>query len=147
MSKSDNHSHYGRGRVTAPRLVIASAVDRLGRAFTVDDLIAEVRADAPGVGAATVYRAVAAMEAAHAVERVGTRDGSALYVRCTADGHHHHLVCTGCGRVAHASCPLESIGAHRADDGFVVTGHELTLYGLCAGCATEIPTTSERPRS
>ncbi len=133
--------------MTAPRRVIASAVDRLGRAFTIDDLVAEVRALAPSVGIATVYRAVAAMEAAHAVERVGTRDESALYVRCTADGHHHHLVCTGCGLVAHATCPLDDVPPLHGTEGFVVTAHELTLYGLCAGCATEVSPASELPRS
>ena len=147
MNESDNHSHYGSSRVTAPRRVIASAVDRLGRAFTIDDLVAEVRAVAPGVGTATVYRAVAAMEEAHAVERVGTREESALYVRCTADGHHHHLVCTGCGIVAHAHCPLETDAARHGSDGFVVTGHELTLYGLCAGCAANMPPADELQRS
>ncbi len=138
MDACENHSHFGEGRVTARRRAIARAADAMPGAFTVDELSSAVRESAPGTGTATVYRAVAAMEAAGTLERVGARDGSALYVRCHADAHHHHLVCTGCGSVAHAECPLgeESVRA-LAGTGFTVTGHEITLYGLCPACATE----------
>ena len=147
MVITDNHSHYGSGRVTAPRRAIARAADGLRRAFTVEDLIAEVRATNPGIGTATVYRAVAAMEANGALARVGMRDDSTLYVRCAIEGHHHHLVCTGCGAVTHARCPLgDDTPRHAGADGFTVTGHELTLYGVCSRCAEDTATNAPSPR-
>ena len=82
-----------------------------------------------------MYRAVAAMEAAGYVERVGSRGGSALYARCGTRSHHHHIVCDGCGRVAHAECPVAVDAPSPRADGFVVTRHEVTLYGLCPTCA------------
>lgn len=134
---SDNDSHFGASRVTERRRAVALAADGFGGAFTVEDLVSAARDRSPGIGVATVYRAVAAMESAGSLERVGSRDGSALYVRCTAEGHHHHLVCTACGRVAHTACPLaDGMGRDgTVRDGFVVTSHEITLYGLCARCA------------
>lgn len=132
-------SAYGTGRLTAPRREIARAACEMGAAFTVEELAEVVRARDESAGAtATVYRAVAAMEAASFLERVGARDGSALYARCGHSGHHHHVVCDGCGRVAHAECPLDdAMSAASADSGFVVTRHEVTLYGLCPACLAE----------
>ncbi len=113
-------------------------MDRFDGAFTVDELVDAVSAVSPSTGTATVYRAVGTMEAAGSLERVGSRDGSALYVRCCVEGHHHHLVCTGCWKVSHTACPLgEETTQQVAADSFVVTEHEITLYGLCAGCAAQ----------
>ena len=137
MTPCDNDSHFGSGRVTERRRAIATAADGLGSAFTVDDLVEVARQQSPGIGVATVYRAVAAMESTGALERVGSRAGSALYVRCTREGHHHHLICTSCGKVTHTACPLLRAESDAASnhDGFVVTSHEITLYGLCGDCA------------
>ncbi len=136
MAICDNHSHFGEGRTTGQRRAIAAAADAFGSAFTVEDLVAATRRAAPGIGVATVYRAVAAMEASGALERVGSREGGALYARCDHREHHHHLVCTGCGKTAHAPCPLgpDAAGIPAGQDGFVVTSHEITLYGLCREC-------------
>ena len=124
--------------MTAQRETLVDVAGAMGGAFTIDDLAAEVRKRDGSLGLATVYRGVAAMERTGWLERVGERDGSALFARCPAGGHHHHLICTGCGRIEPAHCPLEEIvrPAERAT-GFVVTGHEVTLYGLCPDCASE----------
>lgn len=107
----------------------------MGGAFTVEELAARVRLDAPGTGLATIYRAVAALDASGWLARVGVRDGSVLYARCTADAHHHHLVCTRCGRVEATPCPLDSVVERaRREAGFEVTSHEVTLYGICRSC-------------
>ena len=127
--------------MTERRRSVAAAVDELDRAFTVEDLVDAVRTRSPGIGIATVYRAVAAMEDAGALERVGSREGSALYVRCSAAEHHHHLVCTACGAVAHTPCPLGAPPSDASHEGFVVTSHQITLYGLCATC---VDTDTER---
>jgi Fur family ferric uptake transcriptional regulator len=129
---------FGSGRVTTQRETIAEVTAEMGGAFTVDDLAVAVRAKDEAVGLATVYRAVSAMERSGFIERVGVRTGSALYARCPAGGHHHHLICTGCGRLEPADCPLKALSAAtETASGFVVTGHDVTLYGLCPSCASE----------
>lgn len=127
---------YGAGRSTAQRRAVASAASAQAGAFTADDLAERVRRDAPRVSTATVYRSIAAMTASGFLTQVGDRDGAALYARCEETGHHHHVVCTGCGATAHTPCPVDEAGlAAAAPDGFVVTSHEVRLYGLCAACA------------
>ena len=127
---------YGAGRSTAPRRAVASAASGFRGAFTAEELAAQVRTDSPGVSTATVYRSIAAMAASGYLTEVGDRDGAALYARCEESGHHHHVVCTACGATAHAPCPVDASAlASAAPEGFVVTSHEVRLYGLCARCA------------
>jgi Fur family ferric uptake transcriptional regulator len=127
---------YGDGRSSAQRLTVAHAAACLDGAFRVEDLAAAARRCDPRIGTATVYRAVGAMAASGFLEQVGERGGTALYARCGAEGHHHHLVCTGCGAVAQAPCPLDRAAReHAAARGFVVTHHQVHIYGLCARCA------------
>jgi len=128
---------FGPGRTSAPRAAVAAAADAFPGAFTVEDLRSAVRDEDDTIAMATVYRAVAAMVEHGFIEHVGERDGAALYARCRADGHHHHLVCTGCGAVEEAPCPLGSCAPQLETRGFVVTGHEVRLYGLCPRCAPE----------
>lgn len=127
---------FGDARVTPQRQLIAECASALLGAFTVDELAATVRLADKTVGTATVYRAVSAMADSGWLERVGERDGSALFARCGGGaGHHHHVVCDACGRVAVTECPVAvDIRAGRSD-GFVITRHEVTLYGLCPECA------------
>lgn len=127
---------YGARRSSTQRVAIARAAAGFPGAFSVDELVAAARQRDPKVGAATVYRAVGAMAASGFLEQVGERGATALYARCGAEGHHHHLVCTGCGAVAHAPCPLDRAAReHAATHGFVVTHHQVHIYGLCARCA------------
>lgn len=127
---------YGAARFSPARLEAAAAALRLGGAFTVDELVAEVRSADEAAGAqATVYRAVAAMEDSGFLERVGDRGGSTLFAHCEATAHHHHVICDACGRIAAAPCPLGVDEARfDAPQGFTITRHEVTLYGLCPDC-------------
>jgi Fur family ferric uptake transcriptional regulator len=124
------------GRISPQRLAIASETDAMPGAFSAEELLRAVQAGTPGVGSATVYRALSAMAQAGFVEQVGVKDGAAVYARCRSGRHHHHLVCTSCGCVAEADCdvaPAAESASHAS--GFTVTRHEFNLYGLCAACA------------
>jgi Fur family transcriptional regulator, ferric uptake regulator len=131
--KTLERTAYGAGRISPQRTAIALAVEASAdHAFSAEDLTAVVRRQTPGVGLATVYRAVAAMEAAGFIEQVGVRQGATIYARCVHGGHHHHLMCTECGTVADAECPMDPRAV--APEGFRVTGHSLVLYGVCPAC-------------
>jgi len=142
---------YGAGRASAQRLTIARTADAArGRAFSVEELATSARAQDPGIGLATVYRAVAAMEAAGFIEQLGTRDGAVLYARCPSTSHHHHMLCTACNAVADVACPVPEQPSGGGADGFRVTGHRLVLYGLCGACGADadaLVPTRESPRS
>lgn len=135
-SASPAQRPYGSGRVTPQRRLVAELAGGWPGAFTVEELSATVRAQDRAASVATVYRAVAALAENGWLERVGERDGSSLFARCAAgDHHHHHVVCDGCGKVAAAECPVVSAVSTGDASGFVITRHEVTLYGLCPECA------------
>jgi Fe2+ or Zn2+ uptake regulation protein len=128
----------GRRRSPAREAIAATAASMPG-AFSVEELIDAVRDTRPDTGVATVYRAVAALAQVGWLERVGDREGTALFAHCGerrgGGHHHHHLVCTGCGAVICAECPVSGAVRAAADSaGFTVTSHDLRLYGLCAAC-------------
>lgn len=127
---------YGAGRVTPQRRLVAEAASAWNGAFTVEDLAGAVRELDHAASVATVYRAVSALLESGWLERVGERDGASLFARCSAgDHHHHHVICDGCGLVAAAECPVRTELPGQAADGFVITRHEVTLYGMCPACA------------
>lgn len=140
MSADDlAHEAFGDTRITTPRRRIARAVGAMRGAFTADELVSALnREGAPSASTATVYRALASMHERGFIERVGVRDGVALFAHCEAAGHHHHIVCDRCGHTEHTSCPIGPALADAATgSGFTVTRHEVTLYGLCRTCSAK----------
>ncbi len=125
-------------RRTAARDAIVSAIDGMGKAFTADSLARSLAESDTYVGTATVYRALSALSASGYIEKVGTRDGAALFCRCdSGEHHHHHVVCDGCGKVEITACALDAeLSPAGSVEGFVITGHELVLHGLCPECVT-----------
>lgn len=126
---------YGRGRMSAQRAAIAAAVRGMHRALTAEELHRAVTAAQPGIGLATVYRAIGVMQSAGSLVSVGERDGSALLALCARHDHHHHLVCTECGAVVAIDCPIDDATIRTAArSGHLVTDHQIVLYGVCAAC-------------
>jgi Fe2+ or Zn2+ uptake regulation protein len=50
--------------------------------------------------------------------------------------HHHHLVCSGCGKVVDfAGCALTDLEQRLLEETrFDISGHLLEFYGLCPDC-------------
>ncbi|HET7856877.1 MAG TPA: Fur family transcriptional regulator [Gaiellaceae bacterium] len=97
-----------------------------------------VRARRPGVGIASVYRALETLTALGLVHRIDLRSGGARYEPAEPSGdHHHHLVCGDCGRVeAFTDDRLErAIQTISQGASFRVDEHDVVLRGRCDACA------------
>ena len=91
-----------------------------------------------GVGRASVYRTLEQLEDLGLIQKVDLGGESAAYERVDPTGHHHHhLVCTRCGRVLpfEDEALEEAIHDVRTTKGFTVEGHEVTLRGTCSRCS------------
>lgn len=130
-----------RGYSVTPgrRVVIDSLADR-ETIFTANDVVAWVDQIDPSIGRATVFRTLDLLSQIGVLNRVHGENGCHRYTVCDA-GHHHHLVCTQCGRVlrfelAGIESEIERV-AERAQ--FVVSSHRVELFGLCPECqATDL---------
>ena len=110
-------------------------VELLGReSCTLTALQIDARLD--GVGRATVYRTLEQLAELGLVQRLDVGGEAAAFERVDPDGHHHHLVCERCGRVAPFSDRrLErAIEAVSRSSEFEVSGHEVVLRGTCPRC-------------
>ena len=124
-------------RLTPARRAVLAAVLEAGPHFTVDDVCKRAR----GVGRATAFRTMRLLQHLNVVCRVLLDDGSLHYRLNRTRGHHHHRVCTGCGRVeAFTNCGVPALAeevARRTD--YEIEGHWLEVYGRCRACRSHPP--------
>lgn len=120
-------------RQTRQRAAIRAAIDSAARPLLPQEVLEAAQAAAPGLGIATVYRALKAMVDEGALRAVSLPGENARF-EAAAHGHHHHFQCRRCQRVfdVHA-CPGDL--SRLAPAGFTVEEHDLTLYGRCRDCA------------
>ena len=122
-------------RLTDPRRAVAEMIAERDGHFTAADLVDEARTHHPGMGRATIFRALDLFTSLRLVERVDLPAGDHAYVACEP-AHHHHAICTTCGR----SLDVEDLGLSDVlgeigrRSGFRVTAHRLEIFGLCAEC-------------
>ena len=106
--------------------------------LSADAIHEEVRRRRPGVGIASVYRALQTLTELGLVHRLDLRSGGARYEPAQASGdHHHHLVCGDCGKVEAFSDDRLELAIHGVSQAaaFRIDEHEVVLRGRCATCA------------
>ena len=120
--------------MTPSRRAVVEAREAWNGSFTVVELFDRARRAHPGLGLATTYRTVELLRRGGSVRPL-PGDGRPAYVRCRP-GHHHHLVCIGCGSVQETElCAAPSNAELKRRHGFAAQAHEVDIYGLCARCA------------
>lgn len=87
-----------------------------------------------GVGLATVYRTLNALVENGEADAL-TRDGETVYRACDP-GHHHHLVCRGCGLTVEIHADEVEVWAKKVarEHGFAKPQHVVDIFGLCPDC-------------
>lgn len=135
-------AHLGKAgqRYTTTRKAIVEILGDGARPL----LLAEVLAGGQGhLAQSSVYRNMVVLEEAGVVRRVVGTDEFARYELAEElSSHHHHLICSQCGKVEDFTLPAQvekSIESALADtairNGFHDVHHRLDLVGKCAGCS------------
>jgi Fur family transcriptional regulator, ferric uptake regulator len=127
-------------RLTPTRRHIVDVLDAADRPLTIPEIL-EAR---PELAQSSAYRNLVVLEQARVVHRLVTHDDFARYELAEdLTGHHHHLVCSSCGRVDDlpATPAVERSVAIAIDEaarhtGFRTEHHRLDLVGLCSDCTT-----------
>lgn len=127
-------------RLTEPRRAVAGLIDARGGHFTAADLLTDARTRRLGIGRATVFRALDLFAALGILERLDLPAGGHAYVVC-APAHHHHAICSGCGRVTEVDdhALTDAVAEIERHTGWRIESHRLELYGRCPSCPAPRP--------
>lgn len=127
-------------RYTAGRRAIIEVLAAAERPLTVP----EITSRSPSVPVSSAYRSLTALVDAGVLRRVaGTDDHGRFELSEDLGGHHHHLLCDGCGVVSDISAYprleralADAARVAREETGFEVTGHRIDLLGRCTACTS-----------
>lgn len=127
------------GRYTRTRRRLVDILARAGMPLALPDIVRGRKDLRPS----SVYRNLAWLEGAGLIRRVASEDGFGRYELSEAlTGHHHHLMCSSCGRVEDVDIPSDlerrldrSLDGLAKRTGFATVSHRLDLIGLCRECA------------
>jgi Fe2+ or Zn2+ uptake regulation protein len=118
--------------------VIASSHDHL----TPAEICTRVRQEHHTIGLVTVYRVINLLVQLNLICRVNLGGSSQGYLMRRPIEHHHHLVCSQCGRaVDFTNCDLGQLEQQLSKEtGFDIEGHLLEIYGRCPECCAAAST-------
>ncbi|GBF34476.1 ferric uptake regulation protein FUR [Desulfocucumis palustris] len=102
-----------------------------------------VKKRAPDVGLATVYRTLELFLLFDIIHSIDFGDGRKRYEFCSSgtDGHHHHhLICTRCGKIIEVNEDLlEDLETRVSKEhDFKIENHQLKIFGTCRECTEKI---------
>jgi Fur family transcriptional regulator, ferric uptake regulator len=122
-------------RPTSQRVIVLTELMGERNDLTAQQLHQRLRSRGERLGLATVYRTLGLLAEEGVIDSLSHRPGELCYRWC-GEGHHHHLVCSGCHQVVELDeCELEPwLERISAAHGFVATGHRLEVSGLCGDC-------------
>jgi Fur family transcriptional regulator, ferric uptake regulator len=134
-------------QATPNRRLVAELVAATGGHFSAADLLERGRLERVRIGRATVFRTLELFTSLHVVERLDLPSGEHAYVVCDPGEHHHHLVCSTCGRNEDVSDGelarlVDEIGQRH---GYRIEAHRLELFGTCPRCAAAEATQNGSP--
>ncbi len=114
---------------------VIGALKREGKFSSAQSLYQLLRKNGESTGLATVYRTLQKAAAENTVDVLRKDDGEALYRLCDT-GHHHHLVCTNCGKTVEVegSAVEKWASTIAKNNGFKKVTHVVELFGLSQKC-------------
>jgi len=112
--------------------VIAAQRDHL----SVEEIYKKALEQNPRIGLVTIYRTLELLGKLNLVCRIHSANGCRDYLMMRPSEHHHHLICSECGRTLDfTDCDLTSLEKKLSSStGFEIEGHLLELYGKCDAC-------------
>lgn len=122
-------------RMTKQKEIILSVLIEYGEKLLSVNQIQELLPKEENINSATVYRNLQNFVEIGILETMIDEKGFSKYViRCHHE-HHHHMICTECGRMITILCDKDRFSDITIQHGFVEEYHSLEIYGRCRECA------------
>jgi Fur family ferric uptake transcriptional regulator len=135
-------------RLTVPRQAVLDVLGKTSDHLSAEDVYFEVHRIYPDIGLTTVYRTLELLVQMGLASKFDFGDSRARYELSEGPkgvDHHHHLVCTNCGKIIDYADFIEEETelVKRTEEGlsrrfnFKITNHIMQFYGLCDKCRKE----------
>ena len=119
-------------RNTIQRKAIQQVFQMQNRPLKIEDILSLARVKVKSLNQATVYRNLNRLIAEGKLHKVTHPELGTLFEKVNEE-HRHHFHCRKCKQLFQLpGCFLDE--AKHTPDGFLVEGHELFLFGICAQC-------------
>jgi Fe2+ or Zn2+ uptake regulation protein len=125
-------------KITPQRTLILEILEHAQGHLTVEEIARQARMQQPNLSSGTIYRNLNTLCALELVLTMAQGRGRAYEIN---RGHHHHLVCSACGRMEEITCcPVSPEIMNLAQkSGFEVKDHNFEITGYCRKCKEGIP--------
>ncbi len=133
----------GRGsRWTAPREAILNLLISTSKHMSAKEIYRSLLRIYPAIGLTTIYRTLDVLEQMGYLNKIplGTGENKYELITDSSETHHHHLICTQCGRIIDYTDFEESELIKKAEQtlktkhGFKITDYNFEFYGICKHC-------------
>lgn len=119
---------------TPARLAISEFLSNSNTPVDAEQIIQYLRAQDLDTNKVTVYRILDFLFKNQVIDRVEFGEGKYRYE--LKKNHHHHLICTSCGKIQDVEGNLvENLEKKiQEDKNFQVQSHSLEFFGICSNC-------------
>ena len=119
-------------RKTSQRNAIQEVFRKTDRPLGIEEILEAGRLAVGSLNQATVYRNLKLLVEKGWLKKIHTPELGTLY-EIAGKEHHHHFQCRSCDRLFEIpGCAFNERSP--TPPGFLTEGHEVFLFGLCAGC-------------
>jgi Fur family ferric uptake transcriptional regulator len=123
-------------KITPQRRTIIGAIIGSHEHLTPAEIHERVRQEHPGIGLVTIYRTIEMLAELGLICETHAGGSCRSYLMRRPSEHHHHLICSDCGRVIDfTDCDLGELERRLSEETrFKINGHLLEFLGQCRQC-------------
>jgi Fur family ferric uptake transcriptional regulator len=125
-------------KVTTQRRAVIKAVSQSREHLTPSAIYERVHHQNPKIGLVTVYRTIDMLVNLGLICELHSGSSCRSYLIKVTPIHHHHLICSDCGRVVNfQECDLKRLEKQLIKStGYKIQSHLLEFLGLCRECCS-----------
>ena len=133
-AESKQQLKTGGLKITPARLALLDILKHAKKPSSIKEIAKQM--GQKNVDLVTLYRNMESLEKLGVIKKINLNKPEAYYELVDESRHHHHLVCTNCGKLADVK--VNEINLNKnflIKHGFAkVTNHSLEFFGFCLAC-------------
>lgn len=128
-----------RYKITPQRKAILRLIYNSKDHLTPIQIMQKINSTTDNISLVTIYRTLDLLTKHSLLCKVHIGGTCSNYVIRKPVEHHHHIICTNCGKVkSFSNCKIEELEQSlNRKTGYKITEHLMELYGICPQCQLE----------